>query len=101
MVGVRARPVVAGPDLQDYPHPSGVIMSRIIGLAVVALAFLAPLGAAASARAAAPAPFSITEQVNFETGFNTFTATGPLCPSDTFVDDVQLFAGHPDTTDSV
>ena len=75
-------------------------MSRIIKLAVVALALLAPLGAAASAQAAAPVPFSITEQVNFETGFNTFAATGLLCPSGTFVDDVQVFAGHPDTTGS-
>jgi len=74
------------------------MMSRVIKAVVVALALLAPLGAAASAQAAAPVPFTITEQVNFETGFNTFTATGPLCPSGTFVDDVNVFAGHPDST---
>jgi hypothetical protein len=74
------------------------MMRRIIKLAMVAFAFLAPLGAAASAHAA-PTPFTITEQVNFETGFNTFTATGPLCQSGTFVDDVNVFAGHPESTD--
>lgn len=75
-------------------------MSRVIKLAVVTLALLAPLGAAESAQAAAPVPFSITEQVNFETGLNTFDATGPLCSSGTFVDDVRVFGGHPDTTGS-
>jgi hypothetical protein len=76
------------------------MMRRIIRIVVVALALLAPLGAAASAQAAVPVPFTITEQVNFETGLNTFTATGPLCPSGTFVDDVNVFAGHPESTDA-
>ena len=76
-------------------------MLRIIRLVALALVFVAPLGAAAAAKAAAPVPFTITEQVNFATGFNTFTATGPLCPSGTFVDDVRLFAGHPDSTGRV
>jgi len=74
-------------------------MRRIIRLAALALAVIAPLGAAASGQAAAPVPFTITEQVNFATGFNTFTATGPLCPSGTFIDDVRVFAGHPESTD--
>lgn len=74
-------------------------MRRIIKRAVLVLALLVPLGAAASAQAAAPVPFTITEQVNFATGFNTFTATGPLCPSGTFIDDVRVFAGHPESTD--
>jgi hypothetical protein len=73
-------------------------MRRLTKRAVLVIALLVPLGAAASAQAAAPAPFTITEQVNFATGFNTFTATGPLCPSGTFVDDVNVFAGHPDST---
>ena len=76
-------------------------MRRIIKIVVVALALLAPVGVAASAQAAAPVPFTLTERVNFETGFNTFTATGPLCPSGTFVDDVNVFAGHPDSTGSL
>jgi hypothetical protein len=37
-------------------------------------------------------PFTITEQINFATGASTFTATGPLCPSGTFADDVKVFA---------
>ena len=73
-------------------------MRRLIRLTVLALAMVAPLGAATSATAAAPVPFTITEHVNFATGINTFTATAPLCPSGTFVDDVRVFAGHPDST---
>jgi hypothetical protein len=75
-------------------------MRRIIKFVVFVSVLLAPLGATASAEAAAPVPFTITEQVNFDTGFSTFTATGPLCPSGTFVDDVNVFAGHPDSTDA-
>ena len=74
---------------------------RCIKLAALALALVAPVGVAAPAQAAAPVPFTITEQVNFATGFNTFTATGPLCTSGTFVDDVQVFAGHPESTDTL
>jgi hypothetical protein len=73
---------------------------RRIKLAALALALVAPLGVAAPAQAAAPVSFTITEQVNFATGVNTFTATGPLCASGTFVDDVQVFAGHPESTDT-
>jgi hypothetical protein len=51
------------------------------------------LAASGSANAAEQVPFTITEQVNFATGVNTFTATGPLCPSGTFVDTVATFAG--------
>ena len=72
--------------------------TRPIVLAVAALGLFALVGVAAPARAATQVPFTITEQVNFATGFNTFTATGPLCPSGTFVDDVRVFAGHPEST---
>lgn len=48
---------------------------------------LASVAVAAPARAASHVPFTITEQVDFAPGgTNTFTATGPLCPSGTFVD---------------
>ena len=67
-------------------------MHRIAQLGALALGLLAPNATAASAHAAEPVPFTITEQVNFATGENTFTATGPLCPSGTFVDDPQVFA---------
>ena len=40
-------------------------------------------------------PFTITEQINFATGVTTFTATGPLCPSGTFADDVKVMAPNP------
>jgi hypothetical protein len=55
---------------------------------------LAPLGVAAPAQAAL-VPFTITEQINAATGVFTFTATGPLCPSGTFADDVKVFAPTP------
>ena len=67
----------------------------LVAVAVGALALLAPLGAAASAQAAVRVPFTITEQINFATGVTTFTATGPLCPSGTFADDVKVMAPNP------
>jgi hypothetical protein len=73
-------------------------MSCVTKLAVVALALLAPLGAAASTQAAERVPFTITDQVDFVSGVSTFTATGPLCPSGTFVDDTRVIAGHPDSS---
>ena len=63
-----------------------------------ALGLVIAICTATSAHAAAPVPFTITEQVNFATGFNTFTATGPLCPSGTFVDDVTTFAPNPSSS---
>src|SRR5262249_36619140 len=58
-----------------------------------AVALLAPLGAAASAQAAAPVPFTIDEQVTLGPDglpvLQTFTATGPLCPEGEYVDTIQ------------
>jgi hypothetical protein len=62
-----------------------------------AVAVLAPLGVAASAQAAEHVPFTINEQITLGPNgpvLETFTATGPLCPSGTFVDTVQ--ATQPD-----
>jgi len=73
-------------------------MRRIMKLGALALGLLIPLGAAASAQAAEPVPFTITEQINFATGVATFTATGPLCPSGTFVDDVTVVAPNPESS---
>jgi hypothetical protein len=58
---------------------------------------VAPALAATTAapEAGAPVPFTITEHVDFASGDSTFTATGPLCPSGTFVDDTRVSAGHP------
>jgi hypothetical protein len=44
------------------------------------------------AHAAAQVPFTVNEQVNFDTGVFTFTATDPLCPTGTFEDDVSVAA---------
>ena len=68
-------------------------MHRILKLGAFALGVLVTLGTAASAQAAEPVPFTITEQINGATGVTTFTATGPLCPSGSFEDDVKVFAG--------
>jgi hypothetical protein len=63
-----------------------------------AVALLAPLGAAASAQAAASVPFTINEQTTLgpdgQPVLQTFTATRPLCPEGTYVDTVQ--ATQPD-----
>jgi hypothetical protein len=62
-------------------------MHRMIRLAVLAVCLLASVSAVGSARAAVRVPFTITEHVDFAPGgVNTFTATGPLCPSGAFVD---------------
>ena len=54
-----------------------------------AVALLAPLGAAASAQAAASVPFTINEQITLgpdgQPVLQTFTATRPLCPKGTYV----------------
>jgi hypothetical protein len=73
---------------------------KIAGTAIAAGVLLA-LSCAATATAAAPQPFTITELVDFNTGLNTFTANGPLCPSGTFVDTPKTFAGRPDKTGKI
>lgn len=67
-------------------------MRCFVAATVVAIVGLAASG---SAGATEQVPFTITEQVNFATAVNTFTATGPLCPSGTFVDTVATFGGQP------
>jgi hypothetical protein len=67
-----------------------------LAAAVGAVALLAPLGAATSAQAAGPMPFTITEQINSDV--TTFTATDLLCPSGTFADDVKVFAPNPESS---
>ena len=64
-------------------------------VAAGALLGLAPPTAAAEP----PEPFTITEHLDLNTEEEfTFTATGALCPSGTFVDEIETFGGHPDTT---
>lgn len=62
---------------------------RLTAVGVASAAVLVP----GPAPAAAPTPFTILELVDFSgAGPNTFTATGPLCPSGTFTDEVHNFA---------
>ena len=69
--------------------------SLVAAAGVVAL--LAPLGAAASAQAAAQVPFTINEQITLgpdgQPVLQTFTATGPLCPEGKYVDTIQAGPG--------
>jgi hypothetical protein len=66
--------------------------ARLIPLVTAAAVLFALVGGVAPAQAAEQVPFTITEQINFATGDFTFTATGPLCPSGTFVDTVATVA---------
>jgi len=64
--------------------------------AAAAVALLAPLGAATSAQAAGPVPFTIHEQITLGPGgpeSATFTSSSPLCRSGTFVDTQQAGPG--------
>jgi len=70
-------------------------MVRIRALTCAGLAAGAVMAfAAPTAQAAAPVPFTITENIDFNSDEPpTFTATGPLCPSGTFEDDVRVAGG--------
>jgi hypothetical protein len=76
-------------------------MKRLsIVAAAGAVALLAPLGAAASAQAAASVPFTINEQITLgpdgQPVLQKFTVTqGPLCRSGIFVDTVQATQPEP------
>jgi hypothetical protein len=67
-------------------------MRRHVLIAAAVAAALAVMVVTA-AQAAGPVPFTIAENINGTTGETTFTATGPLCPSGTFEDSVNVFAG--------
>jgi len=68
-------------------------ISRRAALTGKGLSCVSPdIGAAASAQAAEQLPFTINEQITLGPNgpvLETFTATGPLCPSGTFADTVQ------------
>ena len=63
-------------------------MIKKLAGAVVAAGVLLTFGAPA-AQAAPPEPFTITETIDFEAGSFTFEATGALCTSGTFEDEVH------------
>jgi hypothetical protein len=73
------------------PRFARLIVSAVF--AAAALFLLALVTGVGGAQAASPVPFTISEQVDFASGVNTFTATSPLCPSGTFEDSVQVGAG--------
>jgi hypothetical protein len=66
----------------------------------VTLLGIVGLAATGSATAAEQVPFTITEHIDFASPDHaaTFTATGPLCPSGTFVDSVAAAGGSPSGT---
>jgi hypothetical protein len=73
--------------------------ARLILVVVIVAGLVFVAGGVAPASAAEQLPFTITEQINFETGDFAFTTTGPLCPSGTFEDTVATVggghSGHP------
>ncbi len=66
---------------------------RLVHTTVLALG-VALVVAPVAAHAASPTPFTITEDIDFSgnSGDPTFTASGELCPSGSFTDDVRTFA---------
>jgi len=69
-------------------------MSRTLKIAAAVLGILAAVAVAGPARAAERVPFTIEEQIDFDAGVFTFTATEPFCPAGTF-EDVIAAAGFP------
>ena len=67
-------------------------MYRMLRIGATVVGLLAVFVIAQPAHAAENVPFTINEQLDFETGVFTFTATEPLCPSGTFEDDVSVEA---------
>jgi hypothetical protein len=81
------------PEREQELHMHHVRGRILRGAIPFALCLSGVLGAAASAQAAAPVPFTITQTVTGLSptggGEGTFTATPPLCPSGTWVDTVH------------
>src|SRR5215218_2581639 len=67
--------------------------TSVLAMVAASAVLFALVGGVAPAQAAEQVPFTITEQINFATGEAIFTATGPLCPSGTFVDTVATVGG--------
>lgn len=67
-------------------------MAALKNLAVPVLTIGALALGAGPAGADVPEPFTITETIDFEAEEFSFTATGSLCPSGSFKDEVKTFA---------
>lgn len=65
-----------------------------VGLTAALFGLVGPnvANAATASVSGPPQPFTITETIIPGAGVFAFTATGPLCPSGTFADDVSVFA---------
>jgi hypothetical protein len=76
------------------------ILSIALAVGLIGVDTAPALGATTLApKAPALVPFTITDHVDFASPVSTFTATGPLCPEGTFVDDaIRGPAGHPDSS---
>jgi hypothetical protein len=75
-------------------------MIKKLACTFVAASALLTLGVPA-AQAAPPEPFTITQNIDFNTGEVSFTATGALCPSGTFANTREVFAGNPDSSSRI
>lgn len=77
----------------DKTAPLPVTRRRAVFAALLAsVGMLFAMAVAAPAGAAQPVPFTIEEEIDFDAGVFTFTATEPFCPSGTFEDDVTVAA---------
>jgi hypothetical protein len=98
-------PAVAGATAVASSRIRRQTLASAVALVTVSLlaASPAPALAADTTGPEAPAlvPFTITDHNNFASDVNPFTATGPLCPSGTFVADTRVFAGHPDASGQI
>jgi hypothetical protein len=76
-------------------------MYRMTRIAAAVTGLLSAFALVQPAHAADNIPFTINEQVDFDAGVFTFTSSDPLCPSGTFVDDVDVVAAaHSEHTNS-
>lgn len=67
-------------------------MYRMLSITAATIGLLAVFAVAEPAHAADQVSFTIDEQIDFDAGVATFTATEPFCPSGTFEDDVAVAA---------
>jgi hypothetical protein len=74
----------------DFALGGAMHRMKIAAAALVGLLSLVML--ATPSQAAEQEPFTIIEQIDFEAGTATFTATEPLCSSGTFEDDISAAA---------
>lgn len=87
-----AASTAAGPDAGMQQGSGGVVMFRMLRITAAVIGVLTVFAVAEPAKAAEQVSFTINEQIDFDAGVFTFTATAPFCPSGTFEDDVAVAA---------